>query len=240
MNATHLVKFFLVFIFSGIAPQLQAQKKSPYTEHGVASFYHKKFEGRKTSNGEKFSNTAMTAAHLSLPFNTRVRVTNKANNRQIVVRINDRGPFVKGRHIDLSRAAANKLGFVQDGVANVLIEVVSYPDENGKQRLPAAAQKKPAREFFTLRTIAEQPDGFSVQIGSFRELDNIIRNTQAIQEAYNCKVIMEPAQVNGQKYYRVSLGAFPSRSEAEELRDEIKGTFADCFVIDLRIKKIGN
>lgn len=91
---------------------------------GVASYYGPGFVNQPTANGERFDPREMTAAHRTLPFGTRVRVTNLENGRQVVVRINDRGPYRKGRVIDLSRAAARRLGFVQDGVTNVRIEVL--------------------------------------------------------------------------------------------------------------------
>jgi rare lipoprotein A len=88
----------------------------------VASYYGARFHGRQTANGERFDMHAMTAAHPSLPFDTRVRVTHLDSGRQIVVRINDRGPFIKGRIIDLSRSAAEKLGMIRSGVARVRVE----------------------------------------------------------------------------------------------------------------------
>jgi rare lipoprotein A len=95
--------------------------KNVRTVRGKASFYASKFHGRRTSNGEIFSNNKMTAAHLKLPFGTMVKVTNLSNGRSVVVRINDRGPFSKVLTIDLSQAAAKKLGFFSKGVTNVEI-----------------------------------------------------------------------------------------------------------------------
>ncbi|MEO0462188.1 MAG: septal ring lytic transglycosylase RlpA family protein [Pseudomonadota bacterium] len=92
--------------------------------NGVASYYGKRFHGRRTANGERFNMNAMTAAHKTLPFGTRVRVTNPRNGRSIVVRINDRGPFVRGRTIDLSRAAATKLDMISSGHARVKLDIV--------------------------------------------------------------------------------------------------------------------
>ncbi len=89
------------------------------TQSGKASYYADKFQGRKTASGEKFRQGRMTAAHKTLPFGTKVKVTNLDNGRTIRVRINDRGPFVAGRIIDLSKKAARRLGMVQAGVANV-------------------------------------------------------------------------------------------------------------------------
>ncbi len=90
----------------------------------TASYYSNRYNGRRTANGQHFSNNALTAAHRSLPFGTRVKLTNARNNRSIVVRINDRGPFVKGREISVTRLAAQRLGFVHAGTASVTMEVL--------------------------------------------------------------------------------------------------------------------
>ncbi|MFL5745807.1 MAG: septal ring lytic transglycosylase RlpA family protein [Niastella sp.] len=91
------------------------------TETGRGSYYADKFEGRPTASGEKFNQGKMTAAHRTLPFGTKVKVTNVANGRSVTVTVNDRGPFAAGRIIDVSKKAANKLGMVDAGVANVKI-----------------------------------------------------------------------------------------------------------------------
>ncbi len=95
-----------------------------YTEQGVASFYAMKFQFRKTASGERFNQLALSGAHKTLPLGTKVRVTNLRNNRSVIVRINDRGPFIDGRIIDLSRYAFSKIGDTEKGLLNVRIEVV--------------------------------------------------------------------------------------------------------------------
>jgi rare lipoprotein A len=92
-------------------------------EEGIASYYADKFHGRRTANGETYDMYAMTAAHPTLPFNTRVKVTNLENNHRVFLRINDRGPFKKGRIIDVSYSAARKLGMIRNGTARVRVEV---------------------------------------------------------------------------------------------------------------------
>ena len=98
-------------------------------ERGEASWYGGKFQGRLTANGERFDTNMLTAAHKTLPFNTIVEVKNLGNNKIVHVRINDRGPFVEGRIIDLSRAAANKLNMVGTGVAQVEIRIIEHSSE---------------------------------------------------------------------------------------------------------------
>lgn len=100
----------------------------PGTEEGIASYYADEFNGRRTSNGETYDMNSMTAAHRTLPFNTKVRVTNSLTGKFIVVRINDRGPFKDDRVIDLSLAAAKALELIGSGTAPVRLEVVEFGD----------------------------------------------------------------------------------------------------------------
>ena len=108
------------------APPGRPQEISRYRETGVASWYGKPFHGRKTASGERYNMNKMTAAHRTLPFGVVVKVTNLDNGRSIKVRITDRGPFVRGRIIDLSRAAARKLDMIGPGTARVRIAVVRH------------------------------------------------------------------------------------------------------------------
>ncbi len=107
---------------------------------GVASYYAGNFIGRKTASGQIFTSKGMTAAHKSLPFGTRLKLTNKKNGKSVTVVVNDRGPYVKGRMLDLSEAAARRLGFVEQGVADIKIE--------------SCAQKSPVPAVAVLRTLA--------------------------------------------------------------------------------------
>lgn len=100
------------------------RKTLPYKVVGLASYYGATFHGRRTASGERFNMHAMTAAHRNFKFGTRVKVTNLKNKRSVTVRINDRGPFARGRIIDLSYAAAKKIGMIGDGVVRVKIKVV--------------------------------------------------------------------------------------------------------------------
>lgn len=95
-----------------------------YSQTGLASWYGRPFHGRQTASGERYDMNKMTAAHRKLPFGTRVRVTNLANGRSVVLTINDRGPFKRGRIIDVSRRAAGKLGFLKQGLIRVRVEAL--------------------------------------------------------------------------------------------------------------------
>ncbi|WP_018617338.1 septal ring lytic transglycosylase RlpA family protein [Segetibacter koreensis] len=113
MNLRLIIFLFIVILTTSCARKI--------TETGVASYYADKFQGRKTANGETFRQRKKTAAHRTLPFGTKVTVKNLSNGRTVKVRINDRGPFAKGRIIDLSKKAAKKIGMVDAGVSDVEI-----------------------------------------------------------------------------------------------------------------------
>jgi len=102
----------------------EKEEKENNTYTGIASWYGDFFHGRKTANGERFNKYALTAAHKNLPFNTKVKVTNLHNNKSVIVRINDRGPFIDGRIIDLSMNAAEKIGMKNSGIEKVKIEIL--------------------------------------------------------------------------------------------------------------------
>lgn len=113
-------------LLSGVDHGVARETKggSAKTLSGVASWYGPRFHGRKTANGEKYDQNQMTAAHKSLPFNTRVRVTNRRNGKSVIVRINDRGPYIGRRVIDLSKGAASRVDMINSGIAPVTIEIL--------------------------------------------------------------------------------------------------------------------
>ena len=131
MNYSILNYLYLVLLAiaisgcAGMASKNDCVSKTSYKETGKASFYADKFQSRKTANGERFDQSGFTAAHKKLAFGTRVKVTNIKNGKSVTVKINDRGPFVRGRIIDLSRSAFSSIGNTSAGVIEVKIEVVN-------------------------------------------------------------------------------------------------------------------
>jgi rare lipoprotein A len=116
-----VVAFLLLLLF----PLMVQGSAAPAPgETGIASYYHERFQGRKTASGERFDQGAYSAAHKTLPFGTTVRVTRLDNGKSVVVTINDRGPFKKGRIVDLSRQAARELGMIERGLVRVKVEVI--------------------------------------------------------------------------------------------------------------------
>lgn len=126
---TRLVSILGIFILAGCTASEFQYKRSAQKVYqvGVASYYGREFHGRRTASGEIFDMFALTCAHRKLPFGTRIRVTNLDNGKSVIVRVNDRGPFVAGRILDLSYAAAKRIGMVATGTARVKIEILRKP-----------------------------------------------------------------------------------------------------------------
>jgi rare lipoprotein A len=175
---------------------------------GLASYYAEPYNGRKTASGEVFdAYNAMTAAHRTLPFDTVVRVINQKNGLEVDVRINDRGPFVEGRVIDLSLAAARKIDMVRDGVAPVELKVLKV---EAKQPADPAAPRSPTA-----------PPGYQVQVAAFETLDAAEELRRNLEKRYK-NVHVEKADLD-KTYYRVRIPQADEKSAqhvVEELRKD--------------------
>jgi len=183
----------------------------PYRERGVASWYGRRYHGNKTSIGETYDMYAMTAAHPTLPLPSYARVTSVANGRSVVVRLNDRGPFLHGRVIDLSYVAAHKLGIVQAGSGEVEVEAV----------LPGAAQAAIAPPI--VPTVAQAPAaGVYVQLGAFSSRDN----AEALRVRVSRDFSSENAQlVQSGSLWRLQIGPYASREAANAAADNVEKRF---------------
>jgi peptidoglycan lytic transglycosylase len=200
---------------------------------GKASFYADRFDGHLTSSGERYHHKQLTAAHKTLPFGTIVRVTNVANNKSVEVRINDRGPYVDGRIIDLSRSAAEKLGFVNQGLADVKLEVVD-PGNGKESSLPKPIDRVSVdeKEFYELEITRLSPHGFGVQIGTYQELVNLMRLAENLKKSYRKEVTVQVKVLNGVKYYSIIIGDFPKQEKALQFRDHLIKKYPDAFVVE--------
>ncbi len=193
-----------------------------YAQKGIASWYGHPFHGRKTSNGETYNMHKMTAAHKTLPMNTNLLVKNLENGKEIVVRINDRGPFIKGRIIDLSLAGAKKIGLKTRGTAkvrlSVLGEAVSYQKGNVTKRRFLPHQDYDAGEFY-------------IQVGSFSIAANAERLARKITN-WGSEVTIQPFNQAGTRFYRVQVRAGNSLKNAQrEERVFTESGFPDAFVV---------
>jgi rare lipoprotein A len=218
--------FATVFYFLMFSATAQVQT-------GKASFYADKFEGAATASGEKYRHNKLTAAHRSLPFGTKVKVTNTSNQKSVEVTINDRGPWVDNRIIDLSRSAAQKLDFINQGLADVEITVLDAGD--GKQSDPPRTVDHVVveeKEFYDFEISRLDPKGFGIQIGTYQELVNMMRLSDNLKSSYQKKVTVHVKIVNGVKYYGLILGQFSTRPKAEQFREKVRNKFPDAFIVD--------
>jgi rare lipoprotein A len=200
---------------------------------GRASFYADKFEGSLTASGEKYKHSKLTAAHKSLPFGTRVRITNLVNGQTVEVIINDRGPYVENRIIDLSKAAAEKLGFINLGLTDVKLEVIDPGDGKSKsQNVVIDNVVVDEKEFYEFDIHRLNPKGFGVQIGTYQELVNLMRLSDNLKNSYKRKVSVQVKILNGVKYYSLILGQFSSRAKASAVLDELKTKFPGSFIVE--------
>ena len=184
---------------SGPPPAAERQPAVPgeYFEEGIASWYGPPFHGRRTSNGETYDMNEFTAAHRTLPFNTVLRVTNLRNGKQTEVRINDRGPFVANRVIDLSHSAAAAIEMIGPGTAPVQLEVLSGPPL--------------------------QPGFFGVQVGAFQVQENAERLKAQLMARYSPVVVIPYDSPNGM-FYRVRVGRLPSEESARQLSEQLQAS----------------
>jgi rare lipoprotein A len=213
----------------------------PYKERGIASWYGRKFHGEKTSTGEVYDMYAMTAAHPTLPLPSYARVTSVASGRSVIVRVNDRGPFLHGRIIDLSYAAAHRLGIAQNGSGEVEVEAI-LPGEIAQSPLAAQAPLPPVAlapavtaplaPAGTIATgepadappVASVSGGYSVQLGAFANF----ANAQAfLARAQNqlATAQVEPRIRQAGGLFRVYIGPYPARSDAERAGERITQSF---------------
>ena len=195
-----------------------------FTQKGIASWYGKKFHGRQTANGETYNMYAMTAAHKTLPLGTYVSVENLNNGKKITVRINDRGPFVRGRIIDLTHTGAKKLDMLGPGTAPVRIVALSPPQSASTPEQTDLSPSVPAATIF-------ETGNFTVQVGSFSTLENAQALKMRMDETYT-NVHIVTYDGGDQTFYRVRAGLCHTLDQAKAYEAGlIQKGFADAFII---------
>jgi len=191
-----------------------------FTQEGIASWYGKDFHGKKTSNGETYDMHAMTAAHKTLPLGVFVKVRNTESGQETIVRVNDRGPFVKNRVIDLSYSAAKKLGVDQKGTAPVRVEALGYKADGSS----GEEYKEPE---------TYDSGNYSVQIGAFKDQQNATRLSGEMRKLHGYSEVRS-AMVNGELFYRVQAGKYTSLHTAEEAEGNFaRHGYPGSFVVSL-------
>ncbi|MCX7557629.1 septal ring lytic transglycosylase RlpA family protein [Xanthomonadaceae bacterium JHOS43] len=205
-----------------------------YVARGIASWYGAKFHGRATSSLEPYDMYQFTAAHKSLPLPTHVRVTHLANGRSVVVRVNDRGPFHEDRLIDLSYAAAVKLGMHIDGTAPVEIRVLKPGETPPAPPAPMPAERAWAAARAGIvptaaTTVPPSPSSAApagrvwLQVASFTEADNARRLVERLEGARIGKTDIQRAQVGGRIVYRVRVGPFVNAERSHAASERVHG-----------------
>lgn len=176
----------------------------------VASWYGRAFHGKKTASGEIFNMYAYTAAHKTLPLGTILKVTDPDTGKSVTVKVNDRGPFVRGRDLDLSYAAAKKIGLIKKGVGKVYVEVLNRaPDSIKKVR-------------YIKKTFTTSKKGpFTVQIGAFTEKSQAYNLKYLLSERYNTIVFVQKKVKNGKIYYKVRVGRYFSLKKATSMAERL-------------------
>ncbi|MFI2811741.1 MULTISPECIES: septal ring lytic transglycosylase RlpA family protein [Microbulbifer] len=193
-----------------------------YSERGHASWYGTKFHGRRTANGEVYNMYAMSAAHKTLPLPSYAKVTNLENGRSVIVRVNDRGPFVPGRIIDLSYTAAQKLGYIDKGVARVEVTAID------PQTLPAANETLvrekdvAAREALAQDASFKLPDNTFLQVGAFSDATQANRIRGQVSAVVDYPVSVSPVRADGTTLYRVRIGPIAQQRALVALRESVE------------------
>jgi rare lipoprotein A len=196
------------------APPGAPPAKIVQNEQGIASWYGHPFHGRPTASGEIYNMHDLTAAHRTLPFGTRVRVHDLDNGRDVEVRINDRGPFVEGRIIDLSNGAAKSMQMLGAGTAHVSLEILDLPSPGSPGAVPGI---------------------FAVQAGSFRNPSNAARLKATLEQNHFGPVEIQTFDRGDGIFYRVRVGSESSQEDAEALAEKLRqaNLATETFVVRL-------
>lgn len=227
---------------------------------GTASFYANEFEGRKTANGEIYMHSKLTCAHRTLPFGTKLKVTNTANNKYIIVTVNDRGPFSPSRVIDLSKSAAEALGFIRNGTTEIVAEIVkedntdiiakdtvavaskipvpSNTSSDPFSKAPISDRKdslqilKSGSTFYEIIKVNPTPLGLGIKLATYTDSKGLIEKANDLHQKYNQPVFIQSVDTqNGTKAYRLFIGRFNDRFKAEDFKTLLKVEFPDCYVV---------
>jgi rare lipoprotein A len=195
--------------------------REPFRQRGIASWYGRKFQGQKTASGEPYDMFKMTAAHKTLPIPSYAKVTNLANGKSVVVRINDRGPFHSNRIIDLSYAAASRIGIAAKGSGMVEVERVFEPSKQAAQQPQTVASRAPAPATIETPLVAQEGGGLWIQLGAFSSAEAAESFREKV--ARDLTWIFEPIQVvQRDGLARVRLGPYRSRDEAEAIAAKLR------------------
>ena len=238
-----MLKYLIASIFFFSTMTSFAQTSS---ETGLASYYADKFQGSKTASGELYDKDLMTAAHKKFKMGTIVKVTRLDNNKSVIVRINDRGPYYKNRVIDLSRKAAASIDLIDVGSAMVKVEEVSKPDEFSKKTTKKKSAKSAPKTvnvndpkvspygLFKVSSERLAAKGFAVQIGSYSDYKQVLKQVDILQQQGVVNVVVSIVKQNNKDIYKLLSGPYGKRESAEATKNMLRRKgFKNCFVVSL-------
>jgi rare lipoprotein A len=220
-----------------------AAGEAHFFEEGLASWYGGKFHGRQTASGERYDKNGISCAHKTLPFGTVLLVTNLDNGKNLRIRVNDRGPFVKGRVIDCSEAAAEKLGFRGAGIARVRLEILGQVPDAQDARLSKKQRRKLEKQLRraerrgrsvsvpdeVLVPVDPEEGPFAVQVGAFSDAANARRLAARLERPDREVSVFD----RGDGFHRVRVGRHATRGAAERAADRLREQGLPTFVVRL-------
>jgi rare lipoprotein A len=207
---TSLLALAAALFSAGCARKVRVQTPASGVEEGIASWYGDPYHGRRAANGEVYDMDQLTAAHRSLAFETWVRVHNLENGKSVEVRITDRGPFVDGRIIDLSRAAARMIDLIGPGTARVRLQIIAAPE-------------------YARATSAARRERYAIQAGSFRDQERALQLRETLARRFtSVRVVPKPGDPI---MWRVLVGEANSREEAEDIARKVRRAAGAALVV---------
>ncbi len=247
--------FALAFLFFSFTP--------PPAEIGNAVIMEESLQGKKTACEKLYDKELRTAAHKTLACGTKVKVTNLGNNKSVEVTIIDRGPYEKGQIISVSTKAAVDLGMTKDSETKVKIEVITESNAKTADKKPEkAADKKPTKKpetkakdselnvvqeaaeiekggLYKMQVLKLEPKGFGVQVAGYSNYESVIQQVSVLQKNWFKGALVFADQMNGKPYYKIIMGPFFTKEEADSYCDSLKKKYnvKDAFVVDLKALK---
>lgn len=205
----------ILMLLSGVFTPLSAQ-----TQNGLASVRPLIHEGIMTKNGERFSHDSLVASHRDIPFGTLTLITNLRNGMSIQVKINDRGPFVKGHILDLSEVAAKQIGLSHGQLTEIKLQIL-------KTKRTTSAKPKPSN--ISSHSLGKT---FIIQIASYSEMENAINYKNQLLKTYNLnkKIKITPENLDGEILYKINIESFKTREEAEEYKTRLPKALQNGYV----------
>jgi len=225
-----LLKISFLMLFGILTQSVFAQQ----AEYGLAMRYSDKLQDTKTSSGELYDAAELTAAHKTLPFDTKVKVTNLNNNKSVTVRINDRGPFMKGRVVDLSGKAAARIGIEEGKEAKVKVSVagrsqapaVTSTSKPAKKTTPAKVETKTATRSLGVSSAS----GYGIQVGAYKSEANARNRMKELEAEWYSDIHIKKSKTA----YKVILKNYSTKEQAEAYLENLKKKGIDGFVVNMK------